>query len=208
MKKIRKFLWRILGVDYYTFLKKQDYTLLKDDNFTELGVKTYDNGAKVWRWTKAPLKIGNYCSIANNVSFIVDEGHHNLSTITNFPLIPSFFKEQTYNNVSTEEFLENVKQKKGITIGNDVWIGLNSVILPGVIIGNGVTIAANSVVSKNVEDYTIVGGVPAELIKHKMSSIQKERMNNVKWWEWNEQKIKNNIDDFYLDIESFLEKYG
>lgn len=76
LNKIRCFLWRLMGVDYEVFLRKIDYVLLKDDNLTQKGIGTYDNGAKVWRWSNEILKIGNYCSIANNVNFVMDDGFH------------------------------------------------------------------------------------------------------------------------------------
>ena len=97
---IRKILWRILGFDYQMMLNKKDYVLLKNDNYAKLGARTYDNGAKVWRWTDSPLKIGKYCSIAHGVNFIVDEGFHSLSSITNFPLFNNLFKDDIIKNPS------------------------------------------------------------------------------------------------------------
>ena len=150
---LRKLVWKILGFDYQMMLDKNDFTLLKNDSYTKIGEKTYDNGAKVWRWTNAPLIIGNYCSIANGVNFIVDEGFHSMSAITNFPLFNNIYKEDILKNPNLKkEFFKNQQQKEGIKIGNDVWIGMGAYIMPGVTVGNGVTIAANSVVTKPVAD--------------------------------------------------------
>jgi virginiamycin A acetyltransferase len=105
MKVIRKFLWKILGIDYQHVLLKLDYTLLKHDKHTTIGCGTYDNGAKVWRWTNAPLIIGKYCSIAYDVNFIVDEGHHKGSSISNYPFI---------NNLNLDKFKNNtIAQREG-----------------------------------------------------------------------------------------------
>ncbi len=199
IKKIRNFLWRILGVKYDTFLIKMDYTLLRDDSFVEKGCRSYDNGAKVWRWTNAPLIIGKYCSIANNVNFIIDEGHHTLSNVTNFPLTKSFLIE--------DNKFSDLKQKEGIIIGNDVWIGMGSYIMPGVKIGNGVTIAANSVVTNDVEDYCVVGGTPARLIKKKFDDTIIYKLNIIKWWDWKEKEVENRIEDFHSSIIFFVNKY-
>lgn len=92
---LRKLIWRLLGVDYNSFLRKNDYKLLKDDGFVEKGIGTYDNGAKIWRWSDARLVIGKYCSIANNVNFIVDDGFHGLSPITSYPFINDLTYEKT-----------------------------------------------------------------------------------------------------------------
>lgn len=205
---VRKFFWKILGFDYKMMLNKTDYVLLKNDNHSQIGARTYDNGAKVWRWTEASLKIGKYCSIANNVNFIVDEGHHQISSITNFPLANNLFKnESLINDIEKKVFFSAFKQKEGITVGNDVWIGMGAYIMPGVNIGNGVTIAANSVVIKNVEDYSVVGGVPAKLIRKKHSDLNIRILNKISWWNWNEEIVKQRIDDFYLNPDTFIDKY-
>lgn len=203
LNKLRHILWRILGVDYQTILKKLDYTLLRNDKYTTKGIGTYDNGAKVWRWTNAKLQIGNYCSIAHGVNFIVDEGFHTCSEITNYPFI---------NNLSEKPNLvdirNNLTQKEGIIIGNDVWIGLNTIILPGVKIGNGVSIAAGSVVTKDIPDYALVGGVPAKIIKIKHDENTIKKLNQIAWWNWSKDEMKERKTDFYLSMEEFLEKYN
>lgn len=202
ISKTRKFLWRILGFDYQTLLKKMDYVLLKDDICAHLGHKSYDNGAKVWRWTDNLLIIGNYCSIASNVNFIIDEGFHNSSEITNYPFINNLTKNPELLGVKMY-----LKQREGIFIGNDVWIGMNSIILPGVRIGNGVTIAAGSTVTKDIADYAIVGGTPAKVIRMKNNDETIEKMNEIAWWNWEASLIEERIIDFYLPIQEFIKKY-
>ncbi|MDO6759420.1 CatB-related O-acetyltransferase [Tamlana sp. 2_MG-2023] len=206
--KIRIILWRLLGIDYNQALNIHDFIFLKNDKHSKIGNKTYDNGALVWRWTNSELIIGNYCSIANNVRFIIDEGYHTASTITNFPLINNLFKNELLDKKNKlHSVLQDVKQKKGIYVGNDVWIGMGSYIMPGVKIGNGVTIGANSVVTKNVPDYAVVAGSPAKLIKYKYSKSQIDSLNKISWWNWEETTIKERINDFYSDENAFIEKY-
>lgn len=197
---IRKLIWRVLGFDYSSLLLKTDFTLLKDDLYTIKGIGSYDNGAKVWRWTKATLLIGNYCSIAYDVNFIIDEGFHKGSTISNYPLINNLNK-QNYTDV-------NIQQRNGIVIGNDVWIGMGAFIMPNVKIGNGAIIAANSVVTRDVPDYAVVVGSPAKVIKYKYSSYQIDKLNKIQWWFWEEEMMNIRKLDFYrLSIEEFIEKY-
>jgi virginiamycin A acetyltransferase len=199
VEKIRIIIWRLLGIDYKIILKKSDYTLIKSDLYTHKGIGTYDNNAIVWRWTTAPLKIGKYCSIAYDVNFIVDEGYHKGSEITSYPFI---------NNLNKAEFVESIIQREGITIGNDVWIGMGAFIMPGVVVGNGVTIAANSVVTKDIPDYSVVAGSPAQIIKLKFSPEQIKALNRIKWWNWTKSEIEDRKIDFYkLKIEQFIEKY-
>lgn len=210
LRNIRRLLWRILGIDYYHSLQIHDYVFLKKDSHSTIGKKTYDNGALVWRWTNEPLIIGKYCSIANNVRFIVDDGYHTISKLTNFPLVNNLYKheDELPSGRKKNEFLNSFNQRKGIEIGNDVWIGMNSIILPGVTVGNGVTIAANSVVTKSFPDYCIIGGNPAAIIKFKFNTEEINALNKIQWWDWDERKLKKNIEDFYQNPQYFIEKHS
>ncbi|GAB6122615.1 CatB-related O-acetyltransferase [Dysgonomonas termitidis] len=204
---LRLLLWKILGVDYQTLLKKTDYTLLEDDKYTTIGHRTINNSAKIWRWTTAGVWVGKYSSLANDVKLIVDEGYHTIMQVTSFPLIPSLYRHGLITEQERGRLLENRKQRTGIKIGNDVWIGMGVYILPGVTIGNGVTIAANAVVTRNIPDYAVAGGVPARVISMKHNKAMIDRLNQIKWWDWEDTTIKERVEDFF-DIELFINKYG
>ncbi len=208
MWRLRKIIWRLLGMDYQIMLLKNDFTLLKNDGYTQKGIGTYDNGAKVWRWTNTPLIIGKFCSIAHDVNFIVDEGHHTISKVANFPIANNLFrKDENIGSISKPVFFKKFKQKEGIRIGNDVWIGMGAFILPGVTIGNGAIIAANAVVTDDVQAYEVVGGSPAKLIRMKYEKEIVDKLNTIAWWDWDEEIIKLRIEDFYGSIEDFVQKY-
>lgn len=214
-KMIRKFFWNVLGKKYHTFLKNQKGVYIADADFVITGVRTYDNGAKVWRWNdNSSLEIGNYCSIANDVNFILDSGNHDLFKITSYPLYQNLFEKKEpffYNNIeySRISFQKDfISLKKNIKIGNDVWIGMGVTILPDVEVGNGVTILAGSVVSKSLPDYCIAGGVPAKILKFKFPEGLHFEMNKIAWWDWTEEKIKKNINDFELAPEEFITKHS
>ena len=189
ISKLRRFLWRVLGIDYNHMIRVVDMPYLKNDNFTTLGEGTYDNNALVYRWSDAPLVIGRYCAISYGVKFILDDGKHYTEGVSSYP-----FKNRT-------------PQKGGITIGNDVWIGMNVIILNGVTIGNGVTVAAGAVVTTDVPDYCVVGGVPAKIIKHKCTEEEKSVMNEISWWNWSKDSIDANQADFNLPISDFINKH-
>ncbi len=143
--------------------------------------------------------IGKYCSIANNVHTIV--GKH--PTPTWVSTHPVFYSDvccagETYLNES--RFLE---YGETIEIGNDVWIGHSAGIMEGVKIGDGAIIAAGALVTKDVEPYSIVGGVPAKVIKYRFEKEEIEKLLKLKWWDLKEEEIKKLAIKFN-DIEEFL----
>lgn len=187
---IRALFWRILGIDYNHILKIIDYVYVKEDPFTEIGHRSYCNNSLIYRWSESPLIIGRYCSIADGVKFIIDQGHHLTNCVSSFP-----FKGN------------DLGQRRGIVIGNDVWIGNGCTILPGVHIGNGVTVAAGSVVTKDIPDYCVVGGIPASVIKRKCAENEIKQMNEIAWWNWDDAKVDTLTSDLTGSITDFISKH-
>lgn len=215
INKIRKLLWHVLGINFYFYLKEKNHVYLKNAKWANIGKKTYDNGAFVWKWfNNSSLEIGKYCSIANDVNFVCDSGYHTESQITTFPLFHEVLEKNDnviINNTTyvVKDIKENLKpSKSGITVGHDVWIGMNATILPGVKIGNGVTVFAGAVVSEDIPDYAIVGGVPGKVIQFKHDQEKIDALNKICWWDWSEEKIKLNVNDFYLPIDVFIKKHS
>ncbi|MAU96002.1 MAG: acetyltransferase [Fulvimarina sp.] len=101
------------------------------------------------------------------------------------------------------------RRSNAVTIGHDVWIGHGATILPGVTIGDGAVIGAGAVVSRDVEPYTIVGGVPARVIRRRFSVAVAERMQALGWWDWPHASLKAALEDFRtLDAEAFLARHA
>ncbi|PPJ48278.1 acetyltransferase [Rhizobium sp. KAs_5_22] len=101
------------------------------------------------------------------------------------------------------------RRENRVTIGHDVWIGHGATVLPGVTVGNGAVIGAGAVVSKDVPAYTIVGGVPARLIRERFAPDTVARMERLSWWDWDHDRLFAALGDFRaLEAEEFVEKYS
>jgi acetyltransferase-like isoleucine patch superfamily enzyme len=144
------------------------------------------------------LYIGKFCSIGSGLKIMSGQHpqvEHPLA-VSQYP-----FKEQ----MNLDYF--PCKMDGEVHIGNDVWIGTNVTILDGVTIGDGATIGAHAVVSKDVHPYTVVVGNPAEERKYKFLAEQIEKLLEIKWWDWDINKIKEAVP-LMKDINKFIERYG
>ena len=114
-----------------------------------------------------------------------------------------------WDDAETEEEFFGWRRNNSVTIGHDVWIGHGATILPGVTVGNGAVIGAGAVVSRDVAPYTIVGGVPARLIRDRFPPELGERFDALSWWDWDHSRIRAALDDFRaLDAHEFINKYS
>jgi len=146
-------------------------------------------------------QIGSFCSIAYGVNiFTEDYKSHRSDYVTTYPF--GFIHKDKFPHDANEQLLNG---KGDVRIGSDVWIGTGATIMPGVTIGDGAIIATNSHVVKNVDPYAMVGGNPAQLIKYRFSNDIIEKLLEIKWWEWPDEKIKENIHLIYQpDIYKFI----
>lgn len=131
------------------------------------------------------LIMGKFCQIASGVKFIMGPANHRLGSITTYPfnVFGGVWQEQTPNHLS------QLPYKGDTVLGNDVWIGKESIIMPGVKIGDGAIIAAYSVVTKDVEAYSVVGGNPAKFIKRRFDEEMIHLLFQLKWWDFKKEAL-------------------
>ena len=127
--------------------------------------------------------IGSFCSISWNVS--ITGNKHEYKQLSTHP----FWQLPSFGIVD-----ENVPHKIDIIhLGNDVWVAANACIMPGVTIGDGAVIGAGSVVTKDVPPYAVMVGNPAQVLKKRFCDDWIERLLRIKWWDFPEKELKNNI---------------
>ena len=135
------------------------------------------------------LIIGKFCSIASCVRFLFNSANHALGSLSTYPF-PLFFEQW---NLPPSRVTQAWDNRGDIVVGNDVWIGYQAVVLSGVKIGDGAIIGARAVVTKDVPPYTIVGGVPAGPIRKRFDDDTIRRLQAVRWWDWEPERIRRHI---------------
>jgi hypothetical protein len=125
-----------------------------------------------------PVRIGRYCSI-NETATLVPGSEHPLDAVT------TCFFYWMMGEGEPEEGLN----RGPITIGHDVWVGRDALVMSGVTMGHGAVVAARAVVTKDVAPYEIVGGVPARHIGWRFEEQTREELLKIAWWEWPVEKV-------------------
>jgi len=160
---------------------------LRPNNYPQIHKSPYTNNKIIF---------GRYVSIAEGVNFMLGS-NHDPQRVT------------TYLDFCVERGILDqggMLSNGNIIVGNDVWIGLNVVIMDGVTIGDGAIIGAGAVVTKNIEPYAIVGGVPAKLIKKRFNDKIIKRLLKCKWWNFSEDVVKTLSPIlFSRNVEEFLD---
>lgn len=149
------------------------------------------------------LKIGKFCSIACGAKFLFTSANHTMKSLSTYPF-PIFFEEWQLDGKDICDAWDN---KGDIVIGNDVWIGYEAVILSGVTIGDGAVIGSRAVVTKDVEPYTIVGGVPAKPIRKRFDEQMIKKLEKIGWWNWNEEQIRQNLEAIQVGDVDALSRF-
>lgn len=135
------------------------------------------------------LIIGKFCAIAKGVEFIMNGANHRMNSISTYP-----FNIMGRGWEKSTPTLDDLPLKGDTVVGNDVWIGQNVTVMPGVHIGDGAIIGANSVVASDVPPYCVAVGNPCKVIKKRFDDSLVEYLLNLKWWDWDAEKIFKNLE--------------
>ncbi|MEO1712671.1 MAG: CatB-related O-acetyltransferase [Bacteroidota bacterium] len=161
-----------------------DYTYYDDFETVE----NFEKNVKyLFDFTGDKLRIGKFCMIASDVTFIMNGANHLSDALSTYPF--AIFGGDWSGAMDEKSY----PTKGDTVVGNDVWIGYGATIMPGVTIGDGSIIATKSVVTKDVAPYSIVGGNPAKEIRKRFSEDKIAALLELAWWDWPIEEITNKV---------------
>lgn len=174
---------------------------IQENSFVGPSCEIYDStlGRHTYAAADVELRkvaIGSFCSIGPGV--IVGMGKHPMNLVSTHPAFYS--KNKGYETFADKNYFEEYDSTE---IGHDVWIGTRALIPGGVKIGTGAVIAAGSVVTKDVESYAIMGGVPAKILRYRFPDETRDKLLKSEWWNGKSDDFRRNWKQFN-DIDSFL----
>ena len=200
---VRTYLGSLLSVKKLTH-RHVAFTALWDKNSSFTPYTHILSGAKLHR-----VKIGKYSRIGVNCQVtsatignftaigkdtVITVGQHPTNYLTSHSI---FYKKGNWGWHDDWIAPIDFQSDKQVTIGNDVWIGRQCVIMDGVTIGDGAIVATGAVVTKDVPPFSIVGGVPAKVIKYKFPQEVIDRLEEIQWWNLPDEEITKVIDLFH-----------
>ncbi|KGF67419.1 acetyltransferase [Hoeflea sp. BAL378] len=132
------------------------------------------------------LRIGRFCQIASGTRIITSSANHAMGGFSTFPF--AVFRQELIGSYAAE-----IGDQRDTHIANDVWLGFESVVMPGVRIGNGVIVAARAVVTSDVPDYAVVAGNPGRVVRMRFPPEIVLRLLGIAWWNWEVRKIERHV---------------
>ncbi len=177
--------------------------------WTDIGKNTSINESTIGDYTYfagdgqvAYATIGKFCSIASHVR--INPGNHPMWRVTQHHMT---YRRKMFGFGEDDSEFFQWRRDHHVTIGNDVWIGHAAIVMPGVTVGDGAIIGSQAVVTKDVAPYTIVGGVPAKVIRERFPADVAAQLQRIAWWDWSREQLEERFDELN-DLEAFIAKYG
>ena len=196
----------LLGwLKHFFYYRVSLFSLVSSDSIVDKSVSIYRGvkikKARIRKFTYVSAntvienaEIGMFCSIADHCR--IGMATHTLDYLSTSPLFTQ--KNNACRTSWSTGVRENISQR--VIIGNDVWVGSHSLILGGVRIGDGAVIGAGAVVTKDIPPYSIVGGVPAKVIRYRFSESIIEELLKTQWWDYPEEELRQKIGLFQSRI--------
>lgn len=152
----------------------------------------------------ADAAIGKFCAIASNVRIGPPDHPMERPSLHRFTYCPEYYDATKTRDAG----FFAARRAARVTIGHDVWIGHGVTVLAGVTVGDGAVLAAGAVVAKDVAPYSIVGGVPAKLIRARFPEAIATRLRRIGWWDWSFETIMERLHDFQSgDVQAFCDRW-
>lgn len=196
--------WREIGVDlinrglqhgkHFVVVQRQLSNVqwkadLKDPDPVFIGRKTYGyEGLLAYYPSARPRHIGAFGSFAVGTRLGIN---HCYNAVTSHP----FITHRAHGIIPEDRLDLYAPYNPPIVIGNDVWLGYNSCILPGVTIGNGAIVGSGAVVTKDIPPYAIAVGSPARVIRFRFDEKQISLLEKVQWWTWSDRRLRKHVED-------------
>jgi len=175
--------------------------ILNDTQYKSIKAGLYSYcGNFINEYYEPEVELGNYTSVADYVTFC---GHMN-HVVVKYPKAVTTYP---FTEMQGLDYFEKSVSRGKIVIGSDCWIGHRAFIMDGVHLDDGVIVGANAVVTKNFPPFVVIGGNPARVLKYRYEYKQIQALLNIKWWDWDNETIKERIQDF-KDIDLFISKYN
>ncbi len=147
--------------------------------------------------------VGKFCSIASHVR--INPGNHPMDRVMQHHCT---YRRVEYGfDTCDDQTFFDWRRALRCVVGHDVWMGHGAILMPGVRVGNGAVVGAGAVVTKDVESYAIVVGVPARPMRMRFSQEIITTLERIAWWDWDRTTLESRFHDF-LDLNQFLAKYG
>lgn len=174
---------KIKSIDVSPDIKVEEYVQIPKKchirNNVSIGKATY---ISPYTTIESNVKIGRFCSLAPGI--FIGPGEHYVNLVTTHPVLFDSYWRKKMGIAEKKTYIRGIGKSNAKTIiGNDVWLGLNVVILRGVKVGDGAVVAAGAVVTKDVPPYAIVGGIPAKIIKYRFGKDKIEELLAERWWD-------------------------